>query len=383
VKECWGSDPPADCIDMNTAPRTPFRHGSDDAPNCDVVLSSRVRLARNVAGFPFVNRASAAQCQELMGIARPVLLELKPESWGQDRLSQAASAADPSATPQPSMIWVDLNQATLRDRRLLFERHLISKHLAESEHRRAVAISGDESLSVMVNEEDHLRMQILAPGSQLGQVFEQLNAIDDAIEGRIDYAFSPRWGYVTACPTNIGTGIRFSVMMHLPALKMTNEIDRVRRAAKDLHLAVRGYYGEGSESAGDFYQISNQVTLGRSEEEILKEFQDVILPSIIQYEQQARQLMLDRNRTVLDDRVFRALGALRNARLLGVEEAMKLLSRVRLGLFTGRLTGINADAVNELFLQVQPTHLKVHAGAELAPEELREARAALVRKRLG
>ena len=342
-----------------------------------------MRLARNVAGFPFVNRASAAQCQELMGIARPVLLDLKSDVWGSSSVDSAAMASGSPAAPQPSMIWVDLNQATLRDRRLLFERHLISKHLAESEHRRAVAISGDESLSVMVNEEDHLRMQILAPGSQLGKVYERLSAVDDSIEGRIDYAFSPRWGYVTACPTNIGTGIRFSVMMHLPALKMTNEIDRVRRAAKDLHLAVRGYYGEGSESAGDFYQISNQVTLGRSEDEILKEFQDVILPSIIQYEQQARQIMMDRNVTVLDDRVFRAIGALRNARLLGVEEAMKLLSRVRLGIFTGRLPGVSADTVNELFLQVQPTHLKVHAAAELGPEELREARAVLVRKRLG
>ena len=171
--------------------------------------------------------------------------------------------------------------------------------------------------------------------------------MDDAIENRLDYAFLPRWGYVTACPTNIGTGIRFSVMMHLPALKMTNEIERVRRAAKDLHLAVRGYYGEGSESAGDFYQISNQVTLGRTEEEILESFQDVILPSIIEYELQARKSLVERNATVLDDRVHRAVGALRSSRLLGVEEAMKLLSRVRLGVHTGRITGIKIEAVNE------------------------------------
>ena len=347
---------------MNVPPRNLSSKSQQDAPHSEVVLSCRVRMARNIAGFPFVNRASAAQCQELLGVARPVLL--------------SSCIAD-------EMIWVDLNQATLRDRRLLFERHLISKHLAESDHRRAVAISGDESLSIMVNEEDHLRMQILAPGSQLEQVFELLNAVDDAIENRLDYAFLPRWGYVTACPTNIGTGIRFSVMMHLPALKMTNEIERVRRAAKDLHLAVRGYYGEGSESAGDFYQISNQVTLGRTEEEILESFQDVILPSIIEYELQARKSLVERNATVLDDRVHRAVGALRSSRLLGVEEAMKLLSRVRLGVHTGRITGIKIEAVNELFLQVQPTHLKVHAGTDLAPEELREARANLVRKQLG
>jgi protein arginine kinase len=333
-----------------------------EAPHRDVVMSSRVRLARNIAGFPFVNRASETQAQDLINITRPILLN--------------SELCD-------SMIWVDLTQATLRDRRLLFERHLISKNLAESENRRAVAISGDESLSIMINEEDHLRMQIIAPGFQLAEVFARLNKVDDAIESRIDYAFSPRWGYLTACPTNVGTGIRCSVMMHLPALKISNEIERVRRAAKDLHLAVRGYYGEGSESAGDFYQISNQVTLGRSEEETLGEFQTLIVPRIIEYEHEARQMLLDRNACLLDDRVHRALGSLRGARLLGAEEAMKLLSRVRLGVHMGRLSGVSIETVNELFLLVQPAHLKLHAKAELNPDELREARANLVRRRLG
>ena len=344
---------------MNVPPRHPV--STTQGPHSDVVLSSRVRLARNIAGFPFVNRATPAQCNDLLNIARPVLLN--------NNLAEG-------------MIWVDLNQSTLKDRRLLFERHLISKHLAESEHRRAVAISGDETMSIMVNEEDHLRIQMIAPGSQLQQVFERLNAVDDAIEARIDYAFSARFGYLTACPTNVGTGARFSVMMHLPALKMTNEIERVRRAAKDLHLAVRGYYGEGTESAGDFYQISNQVTLGRSEEELLSEFQDVIVPRIIQYEHQARRMLANRNSPVLDDRVHRALGALRSARLLGAEEAMKLLSRVRLGIHMGRVTDVSIDTVNDLFLQVQTTHLKMHAASELDAEELREARADLVRQRL-
>ncbi len=334
---------------------------NDDAPHSDVVMSCRVRLARNIAGFPFVNKASQPQCHELLNLVRPVLL---------------------SSEIAPGMIWVDLNQAPMRDRRLLFERHLISKHLAEADHRRAVAISGDETLSIMINEEDHLRMQILAPGLQFATVFERLNAVDDAIENRLDYAFSPRWGYLTACPTNVGTGIRFSVMMHLPALKMTNEIDRVRRAAKDLHLAVRGYYGEGSESAGDFYQISNQVTLGRSEEEILQEFDQLIVPRVIEYELEARRLLLEQNVTLLDDRVHRALGTLRSARLLGTEEAMKLLSRVRLGIHMNRITGVSIAAVNELFLQIQPAHLKLHHNAEIDADELRAARAELVRQRL-
>jgi protein arginine kinase len=327
----------------------------------DVVISCRARLARNLAGFPFVNRASERQCVEVLQLARQVLLS--------DNVAQ-------------DMMWVDLNQATILDRGLLMERHLISKNHAEADTRRAVAISGDETLSIMINEEDHLRMQVLAPGLQLAEVHKRVDGIDDMVESRLDYAFSPRWGYLTACPTNVGTGIRFSVMLHLPALKITNEIDSVRRAAKDLHLAVRGYYGEGSESAGDFYQISNQVTLGRSEPDLLDEFQGNILPQIIEYEHKARRMLLGRNPLLLDDRPQRALGVLRAARLLGAEEAMKLLSRVRLGVCLGRLSDIDLTVVNRLFLQVQPAHLQLHAGNGLDDDELREARASLVRRGL-
>ena len=331
-------------------------------PQEDVVISSRVRLARNLAAHPFVSRANPKQCEQVLDAAKRVLL-------------------DPAIAA--GMIWVDLNQSTLRDRRLLFERHLISKHLAETDHRRAVAISGDETLSVMVNEEDHLRVQALERGSRLSELFQRVNSVDNAIEARLDYAFSPRWGYLTACPTNLGTGIRLSVMMHLTGLKMTNEIEKVRKAAKDLNLAVRGYHGEGSESAGDFYQISNQVTLGRSEEEILREFVEDIVPRIVEYERCARKKLATKDTTKVDDVVFRALATLRAARLLGHEEAMKLLSRVRLGVCAGRMQNIDLDAINELFLLIQPAHLKLHTAAELEGDGLREARAAVVRKRLG
>jgi protein arginine kinase len=323
---------------------------SADGPHSDVVVSCRVRLARNIAGYPFAARASEAQRHEVMRVARRILLD---SSLAED------------------MQWYDLKQATDQDRRLLVERHLISKNLAESEIERGVAISGDETLSVMVNEEDHLRMQLLASGLRIPEVYDRLNQVDDTIESHVDYAFSRRWGYLTACPTNVGTGIRYSVMMHLPALKITNEIDRVRRAAKDLHLAVRGYYGEGSESAGDFYQISNQVTLGLSEDELRRELQDRILPRIIEYEHHARRVLAERNRTLLDDRTQRALAVLRSARLLGLEEAMKLLSRVRLGLHLGRLPDTDPTVVNQLFLLVQPAHLQRHMNRDLDADELR------------
>ena len=186
-----------------------------DGPHCDVVMSCRARLARNISGFPFVSRASEAQRHEIVNLAHQVLM---------------------STDTARGLMWIDLNEATDRDQKLLVERHLISKNLADADHERGVAVSADELFSMMVNEEDHLRLQQLAPGLQLDEAYRRLNAIDDAVESRLEYAFCERWGYLTACPTNVGTGIRFSVMMHLPALKITNEIDRVRRAAKDLHL---------------------------------------------------------------------------------------------------------------------------------------------------
>ncbi|MDY7109207.1 MAG: protein arginine kinase [Planctomycetota bacterium] len=334
---------------------------SADGPHADVVLSCRARLARNIAGFPFVNSASTTQRHELLNIARQVLLRCR--------------LAD-------GMTWVDLVETTPRDRELLFERHLISRNLAEADIERAVVISSDETLSVMVNEEDHLRMQVLAPGLALTDVHDRIHAVDDAIEAHIDYAFSKRWGYLTACPTNVGTGIRFSVMMHLPALKIINEIERVRRAAKDLHLAVRGYYGEGSESSGDFYQISNQVTLGKSEAELLAELEEKILPRIIEYEHHARRILAERNQTVLDDQIHRAVGTLRSARLMRVEEAMKLLSRVRLAVCLGRFPEIDPNLINRLFLQVQPAHLQSHAGRSLSAAEVQKTRADVLRAAL-
>ncbi len=343
---------------MSVYTRSPEGRSS---PLEDVVISSRVRVARNLAAHPFVSRANQKQCEAVLGEARNVLL-------------QPAIAA--------GMIWVDLNQSTQRDRRLLFERHLISRNLAEAEHRRGVAISGDETLSIMVNEEDHLRVQALERGQCLRDLFDRVNRVDDAIEARLNYAFSPKWGYLTACPTNLGTGIRLSVMMQLSGLKMSNEIEKVRRAAKDLNLAVRGYHGEGSESAGDFYQISNQVTLGRSEDDILHQFLDEIVPRIVEYERAARTKLAKRDATRLEDVVMRALATLRSARLLGHEEAMKLLSRVRLGVCVQRIDGIELDTINELFLMIQPAHLRMHTATELEGEALREARANLVRKRL-
>jgi protein arginine kinase len=343
---------------MQLPPNNPW---TGEGPEHEVVLSCRVRLARNLAGYPFVNRATRQQCEEILRESQAVLVD--------EGIAEG-------------MMWVDLNKSSRLDRGLLVERHLISKNHAEAKVPRGVAISANEAFSAMVNEEDHLRMQMIAPGLQLDDVAVMMDRIDDRVESQLDYAFSAKWGYLTACPTNVGSGIRFSVMLHLPALKITREIERVRRAAKELNLAVRGYYGEGSESAGDFYQISNQITLGKGEADLLAGFQETVLPRIIEYEAKARRVLCEQHVTMLDDRTHRALGTLRGSRILATEEAMKLLSRVRLGVCLGRITDVALADVNRLFLQIQPAHLQMHAGGRLTPEQMKEVKANVVREAL-
>lgn len=330
-------------------------------PQNEIVISSRIRLARNVSGFPFLARCSRAQRANLEQRCREVVL---------------------GATPGRSL-YVDLDKAPEIDRQLLVERHLISKPHAQAEGARGVAVSEDETVSIMVNEEDHLRIQVLRSGLQLEEAWEQISKVDDQIESRLDIAFHPRFGYLTACPTNVGTGIRVSVMLHLPALKLTGEIEKVFRAAKDLRLAVRGLYGEGTEATGDFYQISNQTTLGKSEDEIITEFKHLVIPKIIDFEHHARKVLLTERTVALDDKVYRALGLLRSARLLASEEVLFLLSHLRMGINTGRIKGIDIKTVNELFLLTQPAHLQKLTGRKLEGDLRRAQRADYIRQRLG
>ncbi len=331
-------------------------------PHGEVVLSSRVRLARNIAGYPFLTKASENQRRELLDTCRQRLLDSR---FG------------------VNILWVDLADSPKLDRQLLVERHLISRQHARGDEPRGVAVSLDESFGVMVNEEDHLRIQVLRSGMQLDDVFAQASQIDDLLEASLHFAYSAKLGYLTACPTNVGTGIRVSVMLHLPALKMTGEIEKVRRAAKDMHLAVRGFHGEGTEAVGDFYQVSNQVTLGRSEQDILADFQHEVIPKVIEYEHQARQALIDHRSALLDDRVYRAWGVLTQARMLGSEEALYLLSHLRLGVSLGRIRGVDISTLNELFVLTQPAHLQKIMGQSLNGAERREVRADFVRKRLG
>src|SRR5437762_1841070 len=247
---------------------------------------------------------------------------------------------------------------------------------------RGVAVGENETVSIMVNEEDHLRLQVLRSGLQLEEAWEQINKIDDALEAKLDWSFHPRFGYLTACPTNVGTGIRVSVMLHLPALKLTGEIEKVFRAAKDMRLAVRGLYGEGTEATGDFYQISNQTTLGKTEDEIISDFKHQVSPKIIDYEHHARRTLLNDRTVALDDKVCRALGILRSARLLASEATLLLLIHLRMGVNVGRVKDIDPRTLNELFLLTQPAHLQKIQGKKLEGDLRRAARADYIRQRL-
>src|SRR5688500_4670245 len=330
-------------------------------PMSEIVISSRIRLARNIAAYPFLTRATRGQRQALERKVRDTIL---------------------GAQISPQAFYVDLEQAPEVDRQLLVERHLISKPHAQAEGARGVAITEDETVAIMVNEEDHLRIQVLRSGLQLEEAWEQINAVDDKLESRLDYCFHSRFGYLTACPTNVGTGIRVSVMLHLPALKLTGEIEKVFRAAKEMRLAVRGLYGEGTEATGDFYQISNQTTLGKTEEEIISDFKHLVIPKIIDYEHHARRTLLNDRTVALDDKVFRALGTLRHARLITSEDTLSMLSHLRLGVNLGRVKDIDVRTINELFLLTQPAHLQKIQGKRLDGDVRRQARADYIRARL-
>ncbi len=329
-------------------------------PESDIVISSRIRLARNLAAFPFTNRATPHQKAEIETLLRERIAKL-------DLTTKLSYLTLPTLSPL--------------DRQFLVERQLISRELAGAEGPRGVAVAPHETVSLMVNEEDHLRLQVMRSGFALDEAWSDIDKVDDALEQRVSYAFSEEFGYLTACPTNVGTGMRSSVMLHLPALVLAKQIEKVFRALQKINLAVRGLYGEGSRASGDFYQISNQVTLGKSEVTILGEIRDVI-PQIINYERQARATLIRESRQALQDRVSRAFGTLCSATMMTSEETMDLLSSVRLGVNLGLLDDITIPTVNELFIHTQPAHLQKLMGTSLDGEERNAARARYLRTRL-
>jgi protein arginine kinase len=328
-------------------------------PESDIVISCRLRLARNLADFPFIRRSSDQEKSQIERILREAV----------------------AAIEDPRLEYISVQQLEPLDRQFLVERQLISREHSEGEGARGVAFDAGERVSLMINEEDHLRMQVMHSGLDLSAAWEQINRIDDQIESRVAYAFHPRCGYLTACPTNVGTGMRVSVMLHLPALVITRQIEKVFRSLQKISLAVRGLYGEGSQAMGDFYQISNQLTLGRTELDLIKQVSEIV-PTIIHYERQAREFLVKESRKDLHDRVSRAYGILCTAQKISSEETMHLLSSVRMGVNLNLIGDVEIATINKLFIHTQPAHLQKLRGMELDTTDRNVERAMYLREHL-
>ncbi len=334
-------------------------------PEADIVMSSRIRLARNLADFPFIRRCTLADRQA-------IVKNFQQRIFKDGGLQQAGI---------DKYLVIDVDKLERVDRQFLVERQLISRELAESEGATCVALNETETFSVMVNEEDHLRLQVMHSGLDLHNAWERINRIDDFLESRLSYAFDDRLGYLTACPTNVGTGMRVSVMLHLPALVLTKQLEKVFRALQKISLAVRGLYGEGSQASGHFYQISNQITLGRSEEELIDQVAEVV-PMLIEYERKARQFLVKESQKDLHDRVSRAYALLCGAQTISSEETMDLLSSVRMGINLGLIHDLEIPVVNKLFIHTQPAHLQKIRGAALDRADRNIERAVYLRQHL-
>ncbi len=368
-------------MDLNNISNNINEWFNGSGPLCDIVISSRVRLARNLMGHKFLSKCTNIEKAEILNKLKNVVMSLD--------IGDGIS-------------YISIDEASNLDRNLLVERHLISRHLAMAKGPRGAVISNKEMFTAMINEEDHLRIQVLKAGCELGYCLEQINKIDDMIEKKIRYAFSSRLGYLTACPTNLGTGIRVSVMLHLPALKMTNQIEKFFNAARDMGLTVRGLYGEGTEAASDLYQLSNQVTLGVRESDIVRKFETIIIPEIVEYENAARKDLLSRQQDVLDDKISRALALLQNAHLISSQEALFLLSHLRLGINMhdymgastpaikklhdlcgkGQTRQISIATINKLFMLTLPAHLQINCGKTLEANARDILRAKIIRSTL-
>lgn len=329
--------------------------------NADIVLSTRIRLARNLDGYRFPLSFSDQEAEQIEEVVTNALLTINQGNYNFSHFS--------------------IKDMPQLQRQVLVEKHLISPMLAKKDKAASVLISSDEAISVMVNEEDHIRIQYLAPGLQLLEAYELANKLDCELEKQLPFAYNETFGFLTSCPTNVGTGLRASVMMHLPALTMSQQMKVLTQMLTRLGMVVRGIYGEGSENLGNIYQISNQVTLGKTEEEIIHDLQNVVV-QIIQNERAARQQLLQNAQVALEDRCNRALGTLKYARIMSSEEAATCLSNVRLGIDLGIIEDVPISVLNECMILIQPGFVQQYAGTTLQATERDVYRAKLLREKL-
>ncbi|HLX70436.1 MAG TPA: protein arginine kinase [Verrucomicrobiae bacterium] len=329
-------------------------------PHDRIVMSSRVRLARNLKDAAFPGWAKKPERVKVLDSIRPAVESL-PEM--KDAFAESMD-----------------NLSTL-DKQILVERHLISREHAAKSSGSGLVLNRDETLCVMINEEDHMRMQALRPGLQIRNAWNAINQVDSELEKKLDYAFNPDLGYLTACPTNLGTGIRVSAMLHLPGLVLAEQINPIIQSVNKLGLAVRGLYGEGTEALGNVFQVSNQMTLGESESGIVERLEKV-LGQIIEHEENARATLLEKKAKMVYNHIGRAYGILANAHSISSKETMNLLSLMRLGVDMGVFPGVDRSLVDELFILTQPAHLQKQHSEKLSAEERDLLRADMVRERL-
>ena len=329
-------------------------------PHDRIVMSSRVRLARNLKEAAFPGWAKKPERVRVLELIRPAVEGL-PE------MKEAFSES--------------MDSLSTLDKQILVERHLISREHAAKRAGSGLVLNREETLCVMINEEDHLRMQALRPGLQLRQAWNAIDQADSALERKLEYAFSPELGYLTACPTNIGTGIRVSAMLHLPGLVLAEQINPIIQSVNKLGLAVRGLYGEGTEALGNVFQVSNQMTLGEGEGAIVERLEKV-LSQIIEHEENARGTLLEKKPKMVYNHIGRAYGILANAHSISSKETMNLLSLMRLGVDVGLFPGVDRALVDELFILTQPAHLQKQHSEKLSAEERDLLRADMVRERL-
>ena len=332
------------------------RHGPHDR----IVMSSRVRLARNLREHAFPGWAKKPERVKILETVLPAVSAL-PE------MADAFGEA--------------MDNLTALDKQLLVERHLISREHAAKNFGSGLVVNRAETFSVMINEEDHLRMQALRPGFQTREAWQAGDQLDSALEKKLNFAFDNDLGYLTACPTNLGTGIRVSAMLHLPGLVLAEQINPIIQSVNKLGLAVRGLYGEGTEALGNVFQVSNQMTLGESETTIVERLEKV-LGQIIEHEENARQTLLEKKPKVVFNHIGRAYGILANAHSISSKETMNLLSLLRLGVDMELFPGTHRALVDELFLITQPAHLQKQISDKLSAEERDLIRADMVRERL-
>ncbi len=346
--------------DLDALTRAPSPWLDATGPHSDMVLSTRVRLARNLTGVPFTHRARDEQLVSVLGSV--------------ERAARSSPSFEDGAL-------LRMHELSTLDRQFLVERHLVSHELSDGARPRGLYLTAGERLSVMVNEEDHLRLQSLCSGFQLAAAWTLAEHADDELDQSLEYAFTDELGYLTACPTNVGTGMRASVLIHLPALVLTKQIDKVLKSIMQVGLAVRGLYGEGSEVMGNLFQISNQTTLGHSEKESIESL-DRVSRQILDYEERARDVLIRDAQVQIEDKVWRAYGSLRYGRSMSSQEVINLCSAVRLGVALGFKGLPPLATVNELLVLTQPAHLQRGAGRAVDAPERNILRAELVRAHL-